>query len=108
MARFIEIAVTCPDRNTADRIAAEMISERLAACANISGPITSRYHWQGAVETAEEVTLLLKTRTEHFQAVCDAVRALHPYEVPAIVAAEISHVDRAYADWLRKETREPA
>ena len=108
MAHFIDIWVTCPDRATADKIAEAVIGEKLAACANILAPIESVYRWKGAVERAEEVPLILKTRVEHFGAVCEAVRSLHPYEVPAIVAMDLSHVDQAYADWLRKETREPA
>ncbi len=108
MARFIDIWINCPDRETADKIAEEVIGARLAACANIFAPIGSHYHWKGAVEREEEVPLVLKTRTEHFDAVCETVRPLHPYDVPSIVAVEISHIDQAYADWLRKETREPA
>ena len=108
MAHFIDIWVNCPDRETAGRIADACVSDRLAACANILAPITSRYRWKGAIETAKEVPLLLKTRAEHFDAICAAVRKLHPYEVPAITATEITHADQAYADWLRSETKEPA
>jgi periplasmic divalent cation tolerance protein len=108
MAHFIDIWINCPDRATAEKIADACIGERLAACANIFAPIASRYRWKGAVEAAEEVPLLLKTRAEHFEAICEAVRPLHPYEVPSITATEISHVDQPYADWLRRETREPA
>ncbi|WP_309086149.1 divalent-cation tolerance protein CutA [Chelativorans sp.] len=106
--RFIDIWVNCPDRGTAERIAEVCVSERLAACANILAPIASRYRWKGAVEQADEIPLLLKTRAEHFNAVCEAVRPLHPYEVPSITATDISHIDQAYADWLRAETKEPA
>jgi len=108
MARFIDIWVNCPDRETAAKIADACIGERLAACANIFAPIQSRYRWKGAVEQAEEVPLLLKTRAEHFDAVCEVVHPLHPYEVPSITAIEICDIDQAYADWLRAETREPA
>lgn len=106
--RFIDIWVNCPDPETAEKIAAACIEKRLAACANILAPIASQYHWKGAVERTEEVPLVLKTRAEHFHAVCETVRPLHPYEVPSIVATDLSHIDQPYADWLRKETREPA
>ncbi|WP_028034198.1 divalent-cation tolerance protein CutA [Chelativorans sp. J32] len=106
--RFIDIWVNCPDQKTAEKIADACIAEKLAACANIFPPIASRYRWKGAIETATEVPLLLKTRSEHFEAVCEAVRTLHSYEVPFITATEISQVDQAYADWLRAETKEPA
>ncbi|MDZ5697371.1 divalent-cation tolerance protein CutA [Chelativorans sp. M5D2P16] len=105
---FIDIWVNCPDRETAVKIAEAVIGDKLAACANIFAPIQSLYRWQGVVEQGEEVPLLLKTRAEHFDAVCAAVRPLHPYEVPSITATAITDVDQEYADWLRKETREPA
>ena len=108
MAHFIDIWVNCPDRETAERIADACVGDKLAACANLFAPIASRYRWEGTIETAEEIPLLLKTRAEHFDAICAAVRKLHPYEVPAITATEITHADQAYADWLRSETKEPA
>jgi len=108
MAQFIDIWVNCPDRATAEKIAEACIGEKLAACANILAPVSSRYRWKGAMESAEEIPLLLKTRAEHFDAVCETVRPLHPYEVPSITATVISDIDQHYADWLRRETREPA
>lgn len=105
---FVDIWVNCPDRETAEKIADTCVAERLATCANIFAAVESRYRWQGEVETAEEVPLLLKTRAEHFDAVCETVHPLHPYDTPSIVATAISDIDQQYADWLRKETREPA
>ncbi|WP_246658865.1 divalent-cation tolerance protein CutA [Mesorhizobium sp. J18] len=108
MADFIDLWVNCPDRATADRIADACIQERLAACANIMAPIASTYHWQGNIERAQEVPLVLKTRAGLFDALCAKIRSLHPYEVPSIVATAIALADREYADWLRQETRESA
>ncbi|WP_163272192.1 divalent-cation tolerance protein CutA [Chelativorans alearense] len=105
---FVDIWVNCPDRETAGRIADACIEKRLVACASIFAAVESRYRWRGAVETAQEVPLLLKTRAEHFEAVCATVRPLHPYDTPSIVATAIGDIDQRYADWLRKETREPA
>jgi len=104
MAAFLDVWVNCPDRATAEAIAADCIERRLAACANIFAPISSLYHWKGKVESDEEVPLVLKTRREFFDAVCAAVKARHPFEVPSIVATELVAVDEAYADWLRAET----
>ena len=73
MTGFIDIWVTCPDRDVAGKIAKATLSERLVACANIFGTVSSIYHWKGAIESEEEVPLLLKTRAEHF----DAVNLLH-------------------------------
>lgn len=104
MAAFLDVWVNCPDRATAEAIAADCIEKRLAACANIFAPIASLYHWKGKIESDEEVPLVLKTRSELFDAVCAAVKAKHPFEVPSIIATELVAVDVAYADWLREET----
>ncbi len=102
---FVDVWVNCPNRETAERIAEACIDARLAACANIFAPIWSIYRWQGAVERAEEIPLLFKTRRNLFDALATQVRSLHPYEVPSIVATDIVAIDTAYADWLKAETR---
>jgi periplasmic divalent cation tolerance protein len=104
MADFIDVLITCPDRRTAETIARACVEERLAACANISGPIASVYRWKGAMEEAEEVPLFLKTRRSLFETLSARVKGLHPYEVPCIVAMDLTLVDPVYADWLRAET----
>lgn len=106
--RFIDVWVNCPDRATADKIGDTCVEEKLAACANILSPISSVYRWKGAIERAEEVPLLLKSRAELFQPLAARVRALHPYEVPSIVATELPLVETDYARWLRSETQETA
>lgn len=107
MARFIDVWINCPDRDTADRIASICVEERLAACANILAPIESIYRWKGNIERAQEVPLLLKSRDELFGALSARVKASHPYEVPSIVATDLPHVEADYAAWLRQETEEP-
>jgi periplasmic divalent cation tolerance protein len=102
--RFIDVLITCPDRASAETIARACVEERLAACANIGSAIASVYRWKGAVETADEIPLFLKTREALFGPLGERVRALHPYDVPCIVASEITHVDSAYAAWLETET----
>jgi periplasmic divalent cation tolerance protein len=104
MAPFIDVLVTCPDRACAEAIARACIEGRLAACANIGGEIASIYRWKGAVEQAGEVPLFLKTRGHLFENLAARVKALHPYEVPCIVAAELTQIDPAYAQWLADET----
>lgn len=103
MAAFLDVWVNCPDRATAEAIAADCIEKRLAACANIFAPIASLYHWKGEVESDEEVPLLLKTRGALFEQLCAAVKAKHPFEVPSIVATELVAIDAAYAAWLEDE-----
>jgi len=104
--RFLDVWVTCPDRAAADRIAEACVAERLAACANVLAPASSIYRWDGAVERADEVPLVFKTRAALFDRLAARIRTLHPYEVPAIVATALSPVEPACAAWLRQETRE--
>jgi periplasmic divalent cation tolerance protein len=106
-ARFIDVWVNCPDRETAERIASGCLGDRLTACANILAPIESTYRWQGVVKRAREVPLLMKTRAELFDSLAAKVRSAHPYDVPSIVATELSHIDKGYAEWLARETKEP-
>jgi periplasmic divalent cation tolerance protein len=102
--RFIDVLVTCPDFACAETIARSCVSDKLAACANVGGPITSIYRWDGVVETSEEVSLMLKTREALFGTLSARVKALHPYEVPCIIASEIVMAEPAYAAWLEAET----
>ena|SRR5689334_1572200 len=103
--RFIDVLITCPDRTSAEGIARACVEERLAACANIGAGVNSIYRWKGAVEQSEEVPLLLKTRAELFESLAAHVKALHPYEVPCIVATDLLYLDEAYAKWLEGETK---
>jgi periplasmic divalent cation tolerance protein len=102
---IIDILVTCPDRPLAMRIAEALVGERLAACASIGGSVTSLYRWRGAVEQAEEVSLLLKTRAERFSEAAARIRSLHPYETPCIIATPIVAADPDYEAWVEAETR---
>ncbi len=95
---------TPPDQ--AERIAKALVERRLAACVNVIPAVTSIYRWKGAIERETESTLLIKTRTEHLPALMSAIRELHPYEVPEIVALPVSpeEVNPAYLKWLHEET----
>jgi periplasmic divalent cation tolerance protein len=96
--------VTCPDRQTAARIARVCVDERLAACANIGEAIESIYRWKDQIEEAMEFPLLLKTRAELFDRLATRVKAEHPYGTPCIIATELVAIDPAYAEWLEAET----
>ncbi|MCV3271514.1 divalent-cation tolerance protein CutA [Roseobacter sinensis] len=104
---IIDILVNCPDIETADAISAALIEQRLVACANRYAPIQSSYRWQGKLEHEEEHPLLLKTRADLAQPVEDAIRALHPYEVPPIIRIHIDGANQDYIDWVYAETRAP-
>lgn len=92
--------VTAPDADTAERIARTVVEEKLAACANLLPQLRSIYRWQGKVEQASEVLLLLKTGRPWLEQLSDRVRALHPYEVPEIVALPIVAGSDKYLDWI--------
>ena len=100
---------TCPDAAAAERIAATLVGERLAACVNVLPGLRSVYRWRGAVERADEVLLLIKTQPDRLQPLQDRLRELHPYELPELVAVETDVGLPAYLRWIADETRpEPA
>lgn len=96
-----------PDAASARALAEHVVAERLAACVNILAPCRSVYRWQGKVEEAEEVPLLMKTSADRYAALEAAIRARHPYELPEIVAVPISHGLPDYLAWLAAETTPP-
>jgi periplasmic divalent cation tolerance protein len=96
---------TCPDEAVADRIALCLIEERLAACVNRLPGVISTYRWQGTVQRDTEVQLLIKTSRERFDALRDRILALHPYELPEVVAVDIALGSEPYLAWIASETR---
>lgn len=105
---IIDVWINCPSGNVAREISEALVAERLAACTNTFAEIQSAFHWQGGVQRETEVPLLVKTRDDLFDAVCERVAALHPYETPGIMALEVKHVNQAYLDWVLEETGAPA
>ena len=95
------LLVTVPDADTGKTLARQLVDERLAACVNIVEGITSIYRWEGAVEEAQEVLLILKTTVDRYDALESAIRSRHPYDVPEIVALPITAGLDKYLAWLR-------
>ena len=93
-----------PDRDVAQKIARALIERKLAACVNILAECTSVYRWQGKLETASEVPLLIKTRAAIYNDVEAAIKSLHPYELPEIVAVPIERGLPEYLEWVGAET----
>ena len=91
---------TFSDAETARTVARTLVEEKLAACANILPQIESIYRWQGKIEENPEVLVLFKTTSEKYPAFEQRLRALHPYEVPEIVALELTAGLPAYLDWI--------
>lgn len=104
MDNIIEIIVTFSDKGTAEDIGRRLVEKRLAACAQVGGPIKSIYWWKGKLEETEEWTCALKTRKDLYSIVESEIRSLHPYEVPQIVAFDIGHALPEYREWVRRET----
>jgi periplasmic divalent cation tolerance protein len=102
---YIQVVTTAPSADEARRIATALVEERLAACVQIVGPIESIYRWQGKVETAAEWQCWIKTRRQQFDSVEAAIRRLHSYELPEILAMPIAAGSEQYLKWLSHETR---
>jgi len=94
---------TCPDRDTAARIADALVDERLAACVSIVPGLQSVYRWQGAIERSDETLLLAKTTQDRIAALSARLSELHPYELPEVVAVEVAGGLSAYLDWVAEQ-----
>ena len=106
MAEIIEVRTTIDSIEAAHQIADALVSKRLAACVQISGPITSTYWWQGAVEQAQEWVCTVKTRKALYPQVEEAIRKHHTYETPEILAVEIVDGNAEYLHWVVQETNQ--
>jgi len=95
---------TCPDAETAAAIARTLVEERLAACVNRVPGLTSIYRWRGEMHEDGEVLLLIKTTGERYEALRARLVELHPYEVPELIALEITAGHAPYLNWLREQT----
>jgi periplasmic divalent cation tolerance protein len=100
----ILVLTNAPDREVAQKIAHALVEQKLAACVNILAECTSVYRWRGNIETAGEVPLLIKTRTAIYADVEAAIKRLHPYELPEIIAVSVGHGSSAYLDWINAST----
>jgi periplasmic divalent cation tolerance protein len=105
MKSYIQITTTTETKEDAQKIAQYLVETRLAACAQITGPITSIYHWKGKVESTQEWLCLIKTSEELFEKVETAIKKLHSYETPEIIAVPIVKGTKEYLSWLDDELR---
>jgi periplasmic divalent cation tolerance protein len=102
------VLTTVARAEDAERIAEELVARRLAACVNVLPGVRSIYRWKGGVERDEERLLLVKTRADRFEALRETLLALHPYEVPEVVAVPIEAGSAAYLRWLDESVGEGA
>ncbi|MEM2971816.1 MAG: divalent-cation tolerance protein CutA [Candidatus Bathyarchaeia archaeon] len=101
----IIVMVTTVNREEAEKIVHCLLNEKLIACANIFGPVSSFFWWVGKIERAEEYLLLMKSHIDLFEKLCEKVKALHSYEVPEIIALPIVKGYKAYMEWLDSSLR---
>ena len=98
---------TCPDASTAERIARELVDASLVACVNIVPGLRSIYRWNGAVQADDEVLMILKTPADRLSAARERLVALHPYDVPEVVALPVADGHYPYLQWVIDSTRIP-
>jgi periplasmic divalent cation tolerance protein len=106
MTDFLIVQTAIDARAGAQKIAEAVVSQRLAACCWVSGPITSTYWWRGKMEQAEEWVCQIKTRADLYAQVEQIIRALHTYDEPEIIAMPISGGSQSYLAWIEQETKE--
>lgn len=100
----ILIISNLPDRASAMALAHKLVDERLAACVNVLDGCTSVYRWQGKNESIREVPIVIKTLAQHYARLEQLINAMHPYELPEIIAVPINNGLPAYLKWIADET----
>jgi periplasmic divalent cation tolerance protein len=101
------ILTTAGSKEEAQKIAHALVQRRLAACVNITGAIESVYRWKGAVESAQECLLIIKTTAAAFEPVRDAIRELHSYELPECIMLPIEGGSEEYLGWIGENVSIP-
>ena len=107
MHEYIQVATTVATEEEAGGIARMLVEQRLAACVQVVGPMTSHYRCQGKIETAGEYLCLAKSRAALYPEIEAAIKAIHSYEIPEIIAIPLIAGSKEYLSWLGAEVREP-
>ncbi len=105
MEEYIQITTTTDKKREAEDIAKKLIEKRLVSCAQILGPIKSIYWWKGRIEESEEWMIFFKTKKGLFKKVESAIKEIHSYEVPEIIAVPILEGSKDYLNWIESETQ---
>ena len=103
--QFLQVFVTCKSKKEADAIATVLLRKRLAACANIVPGIDSKFWWNGKIDKAKEVLVILKTKSGNFKKIEKEVKRIHSYEVPEIIAVPIIAGSKDYLGWISKSIK---
>lgn len=96
----IIVFVTASNKEEAERIAKVLLENKLIACANIIGPVHSMFWWLGNIDAAQEYLIIMKTRRDLFERICEKVKALHSYQIPEVIATPIIDGLKQYMKWL--------
>jgi periplasmic divalent cation tolerance protein len=107
MSSDVLVVLSTLPTDKAELIAETLVTERLAACVNLVGPVRSIYRWDGAIQKDTELLAVIKTTTARYEAMATRLRALHPYEVPEIIALPVGAGYPRYLDWVRTEVAGP-
>ncbi len=105
MTEFIQLFTTTEKKDDAELISREIVGKRLAACAQVVGPIKSTYWWKEKIEQTEEWLCIMKSRRDLYEELEKAIKSIHPYEVPEIVAVPIVSGSQSYLEWLEQEVK---
>lgn len=105
MSEFIEVRTTIDTIEGAQKIANALVESRVAACVQISGPITSTYWWKGQVEHAQEWVCVVKTRMDLYSTASAVIGQTHSYDEPEIIATTIIEGSQGYLRWIEEETQ---
>ncbi|MFF2922109.1 divalent-cation tolerance protein CutA [Streptomyces celluloflavus] len=103
-AEFLTVLTTAGSEEAARHLATTAVAQRLAACAQIDGPVRSVYRWQGKIENDAEWRVLYKTTAARYPELARHIEAVHPYDTPEIIATPVTAGSDAYLSWLRTET----
>ncbi|MCL0077766.1 divalent-cation tolerance protein CutA [Peptococcaceae bacterium] len=103
MEEYIQVFTTTEKEEDAKKIAKTIVEERLAACVQILGPITSTYWWEESIETSKEWLLFIKSKKSMYEELEKAIKSIHPYQVPEIIAVPVTAGSKDYLGWLKKE-----
>ncbi|MEU5543493.1 divalent-cation tolerance protein CutA [Streptomyces sioyaensis] len=104
MADYLTVLTTTDDAEKAKNLASSAVEAKVAACAQIDGPITSVYRWEGAVQTDQEWRVLYKTTAERYPELEAHINSVHDYDTPEIIAMPVTHGSAAYLSWVTEET----
>jgi periplasmic divalent cation tolerance protein len=104
--RYLIVLITVPSREAGEQVAQQLLEKKLAACVNFIPAVHSLYIWQGEITADDELLLVVKTRADLFEEqLVPAVKAVHPYEVPEIIALPILMGSKSYLDWIEESTQ---